>query len=342
MTSSRRRGRERQARQLRAPRGGVGRRRRGRDHPDPVALYHRVDDAGRAREPLLQSPLADVGAGEEAAPRQFGGEGVRRTAAEQPAFVDQQHGTATLGLVEIGGAEQHRHFGLAGQVIDDLPQLAPRNGIDADGRLVEKQQFGRMHQGAGEPELLLHAARQPPGPALGEREESRHVHELGVAGGAVPLPYALQIGVEVQVLPHAEVFVEPEALWHVADARLHGERIARDVETERFDRSRVGEQQPGDQPHQGRLAGAVGADQAGDGAARRAGGDAVDRHDHPFARAKAAAHAFEPQRRRAFIGLRHRPLRNRAAAPRRMGSNRCARWRASRAATRRARRRRRP
>ena len=31
------------------------------------------------------------------------GEGAGRAGAEQPAFVDQQHGVATLGLVEIGG-----------------------------------------------------------------------------------------------------------------------------------------------------------------------------------------------------------------------------------------------
>ena len=32
-------------------------------------------------------------------------------------------------------------------------------------------------------------------------------------------------------------------------------------------------------------------------------------------------HAFEPQRRRVFIGRRHRSLRNRAAAHQRIGSN---------------------
>ena len=45
-----------------------------------------------------------------------------------------------------------------GQVVDHLPELAPRDRIDADARLVEQQQARLAQQRAGKAELLLHAA----------------------------------------------------------------------------------------------------------------------------------------------------------------------------------------
>ena len=229
---------------------------------------------------------------------------------------------------------------VARQVIDDLPQLAPRHWIDAHRRLVEQQQLGGAQQCASEAEFLLHAARQPPGASAGERPERGHVQELGVARRALGGGHALQIGVEVEVLLHAEVFIEAEALRHVADARLHGERIARDVDAERLDAPGVKAQQPSDQPHQRRLARAVRADQSGDRAARGLRRQAVERHDLPLAGAKDSAHALEPQRRFVFSARRHRRVHSRAAGRSRSGRDRSGQWRASPAAARPARRRR--
>ena len=56
---------------------------------------------------------------------------------------------------------------------DDLPQLPARQRIDADRRLVEQQQLRRTDQRAGQAELLLHAAGQPAGQAVGEAAERR-------------------------------------------------------------------------------------------------------------------------------------------------------------------------
>ena len=74
------------------------------------------------------------------------------------ALVQHHDVVAARGLVQIGGAEQHRHALVAHQAADDVPQFAPGERIDADGGLVQQKQIGRAHQGAGEPQLLFHAA----------------------------------------------------------------------------------------------------------------------------------------------------------------------------------------
>ena len=43
--------------------------------------------------------------------------------------------------------------------IENPPEIAPRNRIDAVGRLVEQKHFGRVDQRADQAELLLHSAR---------------------------------------------------------------------------------------------------------------------------------------------------------------------------------------
>ena len=48
---------------------------------------------------------------------------------------------------------------------EQVPELAPRHGVDAGRRLVEEQDLGPVHERAAERELLLHAARQRAGAA---------------------------------------------------------------------------------------------------------------------------------------------------------------------------------
>ena len=71
--------------------------------------------------------------------------------------MEKRHAMATFGLVEIGGGGQDGHS-LRDQFVQDAPEIAPRDGIDARGRLVEKDHFGAMNERADQPELLLHAA----------------------------------------------------------------------------------------------------------------------------------------------------------------------------------------
>ena len=70
---------------------------------------------------------------------------VRRAAGQQPAAVDQGQAIAPLGLVEIGRGDEDRHL-LAEQLVEDPPEIAARDGIDAVGRLVEEEDLGGVDQ----------------------------------------------------------------------------------------------------------------------------------------------------------------------------------------------------
>ena len=83
----------------------------------------------------------------------------RRAARQQLAVGDIGDLVAALGLVHVVGGDQHGDA-LGGEPVDLVPELAPRLGIDAGGRLVEQQQ-PRLRQDAGaERQPLLPAARQ--------------------------------------------------------------------------------------------------------------------------------------------------------------------------------------
>ena len=79
---------------------------------------------------------------------------VGRAAGQQPAAVDQRQAVAALGLVQVGGGDEDRHL-LAEQLVEDPPEVAARDGIDAVGRLVEEQHLRRVDQRAGQPSFCF-------------------------------------------------------------------------------------------------------------------------------------------------------------------------------------------
>ena len=124
---------------------------------------------------------------------------------------------AALGLVHVMGRDEHGEaFG--GERVDLVPELAPRLGIDAGGRLVEQQQL-RLGQDAGaEREPLLPAARQFAGELLLAAGQPEPLDRL--ARGAARIGHAIDARDEFQILADREVLVEAEALRHVADLAL--------------------------------------------------------------------------------------------------------------------------
>jgi len=72
---------------------------------------------------------------------------------------------------------------------------------------------------------------------------------------------AVEARVKVQVLLDGQVFVQPEPLRHVGDARLHLLRVRGGVDVQDADLSSVRDHQPRDQADEGGLAGSVRTDQ---------------------------------------------------------------------------------
>ena len=63
-------------------------------------------------------------------------------------------------------------------VVDQRPELPPRERIDAGRRLVEDEQIRLVDQRAAQPDLLLHAARELAGGTIGEGTEPGGVEQL--------------------------------------------------------------------------------------------------------------------------------------------------------------------
>ena len=154
---------------------------------------------------------------------------------------------------------------LAHELVEDAPEIAAGDGIDAVGRLVEKQHARRVDERAGEAELLLHAAGEVAGEALPERGEIAEAEQPVDLLGAAADGHAVDVGVESDVLHHREVRIKAEALAHVADVLLEALGVAHDIEARHLGGAAAGsEQDAGEHAHGGRLAGAVGADEAED------------------------------------------------------------------------------
>jgi hypothetical protein len=87
-------------------------------------------------------------------------QGRRRTGRKHLARVHRCEPCKPFGLLHIGGRNHHAHAGLArAHPVDQFPELAPGERVDAGGRLVQQQKIGIVDQAATKPEFLTHAAR---------------------------------------------------------------------------------------------------------------------------------------------------------------------------------------
>src|SRR5262245_60427395 len=142
--------------------------------------------------------------------------------------------------------------------MDLVPEVAAAHRVDTRGRLVEEQQRRAMDGRAGERHTLLPAARQRArelAPAIAEPCQLDHLFD---AVALVSARYAVDAGVEPEVLAHREVFVEAEPLGHVADPRLDLLGLGRDVVAENGALAAGRIEDPAQHPDRRGLAGAVG------------------------------------------------------------------------------------
>ena len=82
---------------------------------------------------------------------------VRAARGQHLASVHGNQPVKTFGLFHVGGGHQHAHARTTpADMGDEFPELAPGQGIDTGGGLIENQQV-RVDEGAAQPKLLLHA-----------------------------------------------------------------------------------------------------------------------------------------------------------------------------------------
>ncbi len=156
------------------------------------------------------------------------------SAASRPGVHDRD-AIAAFGFVEIVRRHEHGRAG-ARQVVDQPPELAAGDGIDAAGRLVEKEIGGSCR--SAQPSASRW--RQPPGSVRASsrsRPASPPISSANRRRRSSRSPVEpVQPGIEPDVLLDRQQLVEREPLRHVADAPLDALRIAADVDA--VDRAR--------------------------------------------------------------------------------------------------------
>ena len=83
---------------------------------------------------------------------------VRGIEGNEAPLTDEPDALAQLGLVHVVGGDHDGHA-LLGHGIDEVPEPAAADGIDAGGGLVQKKDLGPVHDGTAQGQSLLPAAR---------------------------------------------------------------------------------------------------------------------------------------------------------------------------------------
>ena len=222
---------------------------------------------------------------------------------QDPAVADDDHPLGQrLDVVHVVGGEDDGDAALAVQPADELAHRQLGRRIEADGRLVEEEQRRLVQQRRGD--LAAHA--------LAERELAHRLVQQPARAAAAPtsssriarvavLRHAVDVAQQVEALDHRQVPPQLGALAeHHADPRHVAAPAARQG-TSPSTSQRAGRrlEDAGEDLDGGRLARAVGADQADQLARARAEADAGQRLD----RAPAAVEQPLDRAQRARVAL---------------------------------------
>ena len=131
---------------------------------------------------------------------------------------------AALGLVHDVGGDEERGAAVGGEAVEEVPQVAAQDGVEADGGFVEDEEFGGAEQGDGEGDAAALAAGEVAGEGVGVGGEV----DVGDGAGDVSRRRSAARGrVEdggevVEVLADGQVVVDGGGLGDVADAGAQG------------------------------------------------------------------------------------------------------------------------
>ena len=217
--------------------------------------------------------------------------------SDDAAVPDQHHLVGDqLDLVEQVAGEQDGAAAV-GVPLEQATHPADAGRVEAVGGLVEDEHRRVAEQGVGDAEPLLHAERVVAQPTAGlggvQRHQGEHLvdprhrqaHRPGADGEDLATGAAGVLGGGVEQDPHVATRVGDVAVGVAADG----------------DPARRGRRQPHHDPHRGRLAGAVGAQEARHPARARLERDVVDGREGAVRLREAfyTDHGSQPARRRA-------------------------------------------
>ncbi len=192
---------------------------------------------------------------------QLGEQAAHRPLLDDGAMVDDRQVAAeAFRLFQVMRGQDDGGAGGV-DVLQGLPHAAADLDVHAGGGFVQDQQPGPGHHGAGDHQAPLHAAGQRAAhhlrllPQLGALEFLFRPHQrLGAR-------HPVEAGVVDQDVDRLLEHVEVDFLRHQADQAQGVVAVARQVDAEHLDLAAALVHQRTDDADQGRLAGAVGAEQ---------------------------------------------------------------------------------
>ena len=218
-----------------------------------------------------------------------------RAGRQDPPVAHQHEPVAAVGLVHDVARHEERRPRVR-QRPERGPEVAAQHGVEADGRLVEHQEWRLVQEGGRQAHAGELAARQA---ACRPGCEARDVDGAHHVGDAVR-PGADDCREVVKVLLDGQVEVDGRGLRHVADPRP--ERRRPRGRAEHRHRPTLDDLDPHDRPHQRRLPAAGWAEQACDLAGRHLEVDIVE-HLRAAANDAQRAHLNGRGRRRQARGI---------------------------------------
>jgi hypothetical protein len=189
-----------------------------------------------------------------------------------------------LGDGKLMGGQQDRLALVAGQPGDPVLDRAGGRHVQPDRRLVQQQDRRVGDQRRGDRDLLLHATGVGAHGLVAAFPQAQLGEQPLRAGPDLAAAQALQAAEVQQVLPGRQRPVHVAgAFQHRADLPHRGRTLPGHVVAVQPDRARRGQDQPAQHLDRGRLAGAVGAEQADHLPWRHAQRDVADGREQAFA-----------------------------------------------------------
>jgi hypothetical protein len=183
-------------------------------------------------------------------------------------------GEAVRLLEVLRGQQDGRPAGDA--VLDRVPQRAAAARVEAGGRLVEEQHRRAGDERGREVEPAAHAARVGLGGAVAGVLELELLEQIARALHGTGPCRGVEASDHLEVLEAGEVLVDSGVLPGEADGGAQLRRLGGDVEAGDAGAPGVRLEQRREDPHRGRLAGAVWPQEAEHGALLRLEVDAVE------------------------------------------------------------------
>src|ERR1700676_494657 len=143
--------------------------------------------------------------------------------------VDIRDVATALGFIHVVRGDE-KSDAVAGELEQQVPELATRDRVDARGRLIEEKQFGLMEHGAAQREALLPATGKLGGQAIQIRPKAVELDDFSDATLEAIGRQTIDAAIELKIFRDGQIVVQAELLRHVADALAYFFRVRAHVE----------------------------------------------------------------------------------------------------------------